>query len=121
MSCACKLITAESEQVHLHVLCEPLTHLEQCGVRADLAKRSFAQNSVGYMSHRVNAEGINPTYDKLKAITNIETPGDVNQLRSYLGLIHCYAKFVLRVFIVLRPIHQLLMKVRMWKRKYSRM
>ena len=120
MSCACKLIT-ESEQVHIHVLCEPLTRLEQCGLHADLAKRSFAQNSVGYMSHRMNAEGINPTSEKLKAITNIETPRDVNQLRSYLGLIHCYAKFVLRVFIVLRPLHKLLMKVRMWKRKYSRM
>ena len=74
-----------------------------------------------YLGHRVDADGINPTYEKLKAILDVETSEDVNQLRSYLGLIHYYAKFVLWVYIVLRPIHQLLMKARMWNSEYSRM
>ena len=74
-----------------------------------------------YLGHRVDADGINPTYEKLKAILDVETSEDVKQLRSYLGLIHYYAKFVLRVYIVLRPIHQLLMKARMWNSEYSRM
>ena len=69
----------------------------------------------------MDAEGIIPTYEKLKVISDVETSGNVKQLRSYLGLIHYYAKFVLRVYIVLRPIHQLLIKARMWKSEYSRM
>ena len=76
---------------------------------------------MAYLGHRVDAEGIIPTSEKLKAISDVETSGDVKQLRSYLGLIHYYAKFVLRVYIVLRPIHQLLMKARMWNSEYSRM
>ena len=63
----------------------------------------------------MDAEGIIPTSEKLKAISVVEASGDVKQLRSYLWLIHCNAKFVLRLCIVLRPIHQLLMKARMWK------
>ena len=59
----------------------------------------------------MDAEGIIPTSEKLKAISDVETSGDVKQLRSYLGLIHYYAKFVLGVYIVLRPIHQLLVYV----------
>ena len=63
----------------------------------------------------MDAEGIIPTSEKLKAISVVEASGDVKQLRSYLWLIHYNAKFVLRLCIVLRPIHQLLMKARMWK------
>ena len=74
-----------------------------------------------YLGHRVDAEGINPIYEKLKSISDVDTPRDVKQLRSHLGLIHYQAKSELRVFIVLRPIYQLLIKARMWKSEYSRM
>ena len=81
----------------------------------------FRMKLVDYLGHRVDTECINSTSEKLKAISDVETPGDVKQLRSYLGLIHYYAKFVLRICIVLRPIHQVVMEARMWKSEYSRM
>ena len=37
----------------------------------DLAKCSFAQKSVECLVHRVDAKGINPTSEKLKAITDV--------------------------------------------------
>ena len=43
----------------------------------------FRMKLVEYLGHRVDAEGINPTSEKLKAISDVETPGDVKQLRSY--------------------------------------
>ena len=104
------LITAESEQEHLNVLDEVLTRLEHCGVRLNLAKCSFAQKSVEYLGHRLDAEDIHPTSEKLKAIIEAEKPCYVKQLRSYLGLINYYAKFVPRMSTVLRPLHLLLMK-----------
>ena len=84
------------------------------------AKCSFAQKSVECLGQRVQAEGIIPTSEKLKATTDAKTSGDVKQLRSYLELIYYYAKFVPRVFIVLRPLHQLLKKERKWKSKCSK-
>ena len=106
-------MTAESEQEHLSVLGEVLTRLEQCGVRVNLAKCSFAQKSVDYLGHRLDAEDIHPTSEKLKAITEPQKPCDVKQLRSYL--INYSAKFVSRMSTVLRPLHLLLMKYRKWK------
>ena len=41
----------------------------------------------------MDAEGIIPTSEKLKAISAVDTSGDVKQLRSYLWLIHYNAKF----------------------------
>ena len=109
------LITDESEQEHLNVLDEVLTRLEQCGVRVNLAKCSFAQKSVECEGHRLDAAGVHPTSEKLKAIIEAQKPCDVKQLLSYLGLINYYAKFVPRMSTVLRPLHLLLMIDRKWK------
>ena len=109
------LNTAESEQEHLNVLDEVFTLLEQCGICVNLTKCSFAHTSVEYLGHRLDAEGIHPTSEKLKAIMEAQKPCDVKQLRSYLGLINYYAKFVPRMSTVLRPLHLLVMKDRKWK------
>ena len=109
------LITDESEQEHRNVLVEVLTRLEQCRVRVNLAKCSFARKSVEFEGHRLDAAGVHPTSEKLKAIIEAQKPCDVKQLRSYLGLINYYAKFVPRMSTVLRPLHLLLMMDRKWK------
>ena len=71
------LITAESEQEHLNVLDEVLTRLEQCVVRVNQAKCSFAQKSVEYLGHWFDAEGVHPTSEKLKAFIEAQKPCDV--------------------------------------------
>ena len=109
------LFTAESEKVHLNVLDEVLARLAQCGVRVNLAKCSFAQKSVECLGHRLDAEGIHPTSEELKAIKEAQKPCDVKQLLSFLGLINYYAKFVHQMSTVLRPLHLLLLKDRKWK------
>ena len=109
------LITAESEQEHRRVLDEVFTRLEDSGVRVNLAKCTFVQTSVHYLGHCIDAKGIHPTSDKLKAIIVAQKPANVRQLRSYLGLINYYAKFVPHMSTVLRPLHLLLIKGREWK------
>ena len=63
----------------------------------------------------MDAEGIHPTSEKLKGIIEAQKPCNIKQLRSYLGLINYYAKFVPRMSTVLRPLHIPLMKDRKWK------
>ena len=109
------MITAESEQEHRRVIDEVFTRLEDSVVRVNLAKCTFAQTSVHYLGHYIDAEGIHPTSDKLKAITEAQKPGNVKQLHSYLGLINYYAKFVPQMSTVLRPLHLLLIKGHEWK------
>ena len=60
-----------------------------------------------YLGHRLDAEGI-----------HLINQDDVKQLRSYLGLINYYTKFVTRMSTVLHPLHLLLMKDH--KLKWSR-
>ena len=50
------------------------------------------QSSVEYLGHRIDAEGVHTTTRKVDAILKAPTPGDIQQLRSFLGLLHYYGK-----------------------------
>jgi len=74
------IITGETEEEHIQILDKVLARLVKSGVRVNLAKCSFAQESVTYLGYRVDAEGIHPTSEKLEAIAEAEKPRDVKQV-----------------------------------------
>ena len=45
------------------------------------------QSLLNYLSHDVDSEGLHTTLEKLKAILDACTPKDLNQMRSFLGLV----------------------------------
>ena len=53
----------------------------------------FLQDSVSYLGHRVDANGLHALEDKLDAIMNAPPPRNVQQLRAFLGLLN-YGKFM---------------------------
>ena len=75
----------------------------------------FLQPSVTFLGHCIDVEGINPTDDKLKAITQAPIPKNVQELRSFLGLINYYRKFVPNAATILAPLNDLLCKDADWK------
>ena len=58
----------------------------------------------------IDGEGLHPTQDKLKAIQDALRPKDVTALKSFLGLIMFYSRFMPHHSTVLAPLHQLLKK-----------
>ena len=59
-------------------------------------------------------EGIQPLQDKVNAITNAPAPTNVSELRSYLGMINYYQKFLPNLSSVLAPLHGLLRNETCW-------
>ena len=51
-------------------------------------------SSVTYLGHRIDAEGIHPTREKVEAILNANTPGNVSDLRTFIGIVTYYCKFI---------------------------
>ena len=88
------ILTGTSDEDHLKRLEEVLQHLQRHDIRARLAKCKFMQPSVTFLGHRVDAEGIHTTEDKLKAIVEAPAPKKIQELRSFLGLINYYGKFI---------------------------
>ncbi len=72
------LVTGASDEEHLARLGEVLKRLQEC---------VFLQKSVEYLGHLLDAEGLHPLQDKLAAIQQAPAPTNVQQLKSFLGLV----------------------------------
>jgi hypothetical protein len=50
--------------------------------------------SVQYLGHIIDAEGLHPITDKIEAVQQAPPPRNVSELKSYLGLLAYYGKFI---------------------------
>ena len=85
------LISGENDEQHLENLAEVLSRLEKYGLRGQLSK---CQDSVEYLGHEINQEGIRPLEKKVLAIKQAPAPKTVEQLESFLDMINYYGKFI---------------------------
>ena len=108
------LVTGETEQEHLRTLDQVLTRLQDAGLRLKREKCAFMLPSVEYLGHSISAEGVRPTKEKIRAIMEAPAPGNVSQLRSFLGLINYYGKFLPNLSSTLAPLYRLLQKECSW-------
>ena len=108
------IITGESNDEHLHVMELVLKRLQEHGLRVNPEKCEFFKDKMTYCAHEITAEGLQKTADKVKAMVDAPRPKDVSQLRSMLGLINYYHRFLPDLSTLLHPLHQLLKKDQHW-------
>ena len=108
------LITGSSEEEHLKNLEEVLSRLQAHGVQLKKEKCSFMKKSVEYLGHQVDASGIKATPEKIAAVENAPLPQNVQQLRSFLGLLNYYRKFLPNLATIVKPLNELLQKGKKW-------
>jgi hypothetical protein len=98
------MITGATEEEHLQRLEEVLYRLEQHGIRVKLSKCKFMGPSVEFLGHRIDAEGLHATNEKLKVILRAPPPEgikvDHNDPRLlgetkdfFASTIHCLVHF----------------------------
>ena len=59
--------------------------------------------SVAYLSYVVDAQGLHPDPDKVRAISDAPRPRSVSELKSYLGLLAYYSKVLPDLATLLPP------------------
>ena len=102
------LVSGKNDQDHLNNLNEDLTRLKQAGLRLKVEKCKFMKPSVEYLGCRVNMHGLHTIEKKVEAIKNAPAPENQQQLRSFLGMVNYYAKFVSNYSTVVHPLNELL-------------
>ena len=107
-------MTGSSESEHLKTLDEVLARLEAAGLRLKREKCAFMLSTVDYLGHVISSEGLSPNPEKIRAIIDAPAPQDVQQLRSFLGLVNYYSKFLPNLSTTLAPLHQLLQAKAKW-------
>ena len=109
------LISGTDEADHLQRLDTVLSRLEEAGLRLKRTKCSFLLPSVEYLGYTITKEGLRPPADKIKAVENALAPKDVSQLKSFIGLVNYYGKFLPDLSTLLAPLYRLLQKESTWK------
>ena len=102
------LITGSTDEEHLGTLEEVLTRMEQAGLRLKKSKCAFMVDSVTYLGHKIDANGLHPVEKKLEAVQRAPKPRNVSELKSYLGLLTYYGKFLPNLATTLAPLYKLL-------------
>ena len=108
------LVTDPTEEQHLATLEEVLHRLDTAGVCLKCKKCAFMLPLIEYLGHCISADGLQPTDSKIKALKQAPVPANVSQLKSFLGLLKYYGKFVPNLSTVLAPLHSLLHKQATW-------
>ena len=84
---------------------EVLRRMASAGMRLKRDKCLFMISQVHYLGHIVSSKGIQPTQEKVRAIQDAPAPTNIHQLKSFLGLINFYAKFLPNLSTVLAPLY----------------
>ena len=109
------LITGATEAEHLHNLQEVLNRLEQAGMCLKKDKCAFLLPQVEYLGHQISQKGLHPTKEKVRAIVEAPAPKNITQLKSFLGMLNYYSKFLPNLSTLLAPLYKLLHKNMSWQ------
>lgn len=91
-----------------------LQRFREHGIKLRLDKCSFHEPSVAYLGHRIDVKGLHPIEKNVEAIRLAPEPRNVSELRSFLGLITFYNKFMPNLSTMLAPLYKLLEKAAKW-------
>lgn len=79
-----------------------------------MAKCQFMMEKVIYCGQCISRDGVQPVKEKVEAISKAPEPKNVSQLKSFLGMLNFYHRYLPKVATVLAPLHQLLQKGVQW-------
>ena len=108
-------VTGASDREHLSTLATVLDRLKSYGFRLKAAKCTFMGESVEYLGHYIDATGLHATPQKLAAIQEAHPPRNVQELRSFLGLLNYYVKFIPNLSTLIYPLNRLLGQRISWR------
>jgi len=109
------LLTGPTDAKHREVLEEVLKRLDQANIKLNKSKCTFFAPSVDWVGHTVTKDGISPIREKLDAVRDLKSPTNIHELKSLLGLVNYYGKYLRNLATRLEPLHRLLRKEEQWK------
>ena len=109
------LVTGKDDQDHLCNLASVFKQLQKYNIHIKKAKCEILQNSMEYLGHKIDAEGLHTTNSKLEAIVQAPESRNIQELRSFLGLLNYYGKFIPNLATIIHPLNNLLQHNCKWQ------
>ena len=104
------VITKGSISEHEKELNSILKKLDNEGLAINLQKSEFAKQNIEWLGFTITSSGITPLITETEAITKLDNPKILKQLRSLLGSVHHLTKFIPNLADFSEPLRPLLKK-----------
>ena len=108
------IVYSRDFEKHLENLSLVFDRLERANLKLKAKKCSFFGKEVTFLGHVVSENGITTDPDKTKAVEEWQTPRNVTELRSFLGLVSYYRRFIKDFAKIAKCLHELTSKNSQW-------
>ena len=108
------LVFGKDEGEHRERLAKVLKRLESAHVTLNPSKCEFNKTTIKFLGHVIDRTGVKADPDKTQAITRMEAPRSVSDLRRFLGLVNQLGKFSPNIAEITQPLRELLSSKRAW-------
>lgn len=91
-----------------------LQRAQAAGITLNTAKCEFSKTKVKFLGYIISADGISSDPEKTRAVREMDSPHNISELRSFLGMVNQLGKFVPNLAEKDKALRDLLSKKNMW-------
>lgn len=88
------VIFSKSLQEHLQHIKLIFQRLKEVNLKIQLDKSEFLCKEVAFLGHVITPEGIKPNPSKIEAVLKYPVPKTIKEIKSFLGLVGYYRRFI---------------------------
>lgn len=104
------VVTAPDFPSHLRLLTTVLERLRGAGMVASAEKCKFCRSELKYLGYIIDGQGLRTDPEKVQAMVNIPPPTNAKEVRSFLGMVSWYRRFVEGFSSIATPLTELTKK-----------
>jgi hypothetical protein len=104
------IVYSTSLQEHIQNLEDVFRRLRESNFKIQLNKSEFMKRETPFLGHIITTNGIKPDPDKIKAVQQFPIPKTVKEIKSFLGLLGYYRKFIPQLAKLTKPLTSCLKK-----------
>lgn len=104
------VIYSHDLKTHCEKLASIFQRLRDFNLKLQPDKCEFLKKEVAYLGHIITEEGVKPNPEKIKAVTEFPTPLCPKDIKSFLGLVSYYRRFIPDFSKLSKPLTLLLKK-----------
>ena len=102
------IVFSRTPEEHVHRLRAVFNKLKAASLKLKPSKCDLFKKEIKYLGHVVSQEGVSTDPDKIRSVTECPQPTTATEVRSFLGFVSYYRRFIPNFSKVAKPLNKLL-------------